>query len=449
MSTVSSLLSTVGLGPPNPAAYSDASAVASQQTQAVSGLSSTVGTIGTTLSVLKATGASSTSIDKVSALQTQANTLLSQSSTMTPAALEAKRAKIQADLIATQTTAVQEQYTTILGELRAKMKEIGARVAVVTADTTTSKDLSSQYKTLLTDISGAVSLLVASPPTFTTGTSGSSGSGPAVSTYVIPTTPSAADFQAQLDALDSAKDTETGGTFNYERTMRHTRWWIKTYVVTPLFAIFIALSMILAGSIASNAYVSAEKGYLMNRIFYFVYGALGFPLTILSACIKPPFWVSFLFPAYPRPNVDAGGNLIKQAGGFLSLPQVSLQQLANTAVQPLAIKGLIPTPPVDTSSLSSMTSSLTGKSSTTPTDTYTGTPSTTAIDTTATRVPIFKESGTSIVPSLSLMDSLFSFVLVDPAKPPTYQVANKKTLWYLSLAFEGTLLSMAIAYGLM
>jgi len=370
---------------------------------------------------------------------------------MTPAALEAKRAKIQADLIATQTTAVQEQYTTALSELQAKMKVIKERVEVVTADTTTSKGLSSQYKTLLTDISGAVSLLLASPPTFSTGISGSSGSGPAVSTYVIPTTPSAADFQAQLDTLDSAKDTETGGAFNYERTMRHTRWWIKTYVVTPLFAIFIALSMILAGSIASNAYITAEKGYLMNRIFYFVYGALGFPLTILSACIKPPFWVSFLFPAYARENVDAGGNLIKQTGGgAFSLPQLSFQQLSTTAVQPLAIKGLIPSLPVDTSSLSSITSSLTGKPSTTvTTDTYTGTPSTTAIDTTATRVPIFKESGTSIVPSLSLMDSLFSFVLVDPAKPPTYQVANKKTLWYLSLAFEGTLISMAIAYGLM
>jgi hypothetical protein len=40
-------------------------------------------------------------------------------------------------------------------------------------------------------------------------------------------------------------------------------------------------------------------------------------------------------------------------------------------------------------------------------------------------------------------------VVVDPAKPPTYQVANKKTLWYLSLAFEATLISMAIAYGFM
>ena len=447
MSTVSSLLTTVGLGPPNPAAYSDASAVASQQTQAVSGLSSTVGTIGTTLTVLKSTGASSGTLDKVSSLQTQANTLLSQSSTMSPAALEAKRAQIEAELIATQTTALQEQYTTTLTDLQKQKKVIAERVAVVTADNSTSANLSAKYKALLADISGQESLLLASPPTFSTGSSGSSGSSgsaPTVSTYVVPPTSSPEDFQARLDALDSEKDTELGAGFNSGRTMRHFRWWISTYLVTPLFGIFIALSMLLAGSIASNAYVAAEKGYLMNRIFYFVYGALGFPLTILSACIKPPFWVSFLFPAYARANVDASGVLIKQMGGALSLPKVSLNQLA---LQPLAIAGIVPP---TTDSVSSVSSSLTGKASTSSTDTGTETRGATSTnDPTATRVAVFTESGTSIVPSLSLVDSLFSFVVVDSAKPPTYQVANKKTLWYLSLAFEFTLISMAIAYGFM
>jgi len=375
---------------------------------------------------------------------------------MSPATLEAKRAQIEADLIATQTTALQEQYTTALSELQAKMKVIKERVEVVTADKTTSEGLSTQYKALLSDISGSVSLLLASPPTFSTGasgSSGSSGSGPAISTYVIPTTPSPEDFQARLDTLDSAKDTELGAEFNSARTMRNFRWWINTYLVTPLFGIFIALAMLLAGSIASNAYVTAEKGYLMNRIFYFVYGALGFPLTILSACIKPPFWVSFLFPAYARPNVDATGNLIKQAGGALSFPSLSLPQvsLSQVAVDPLVKAKLIPSSTIDTGSLSSVTSSLTGKPSTTAsTDTTTEIPAATSTnDPTATRVAVFTESGTSIVPSLSLVDSLFSFVVVDPTKPPTYQVANKKTLWYLSLAFEATLISMAIAYGFM
>jgi len=43
-------------------------------------------------------------------------------------------------------------------------------------------------------------------------------------------------------------------------------------------------------------YVDSEKDFLLARIWYFIHGMIGFPGVILYSLVKPPFWVSGIFP---------------------------------------------------------------------------------------------------------------------------------------------------------
>jgi len=431
MSSATTFLNTLGIGAPNPAAYSDAAAVASQQTQAVAGLQSTVAIANTALTLAKTSGITSPTLLKLQDISTQGNKLLSQASTMTPATLEARRSKLESDLVTTQFTATQEQYKDAVKSTTDVYGKIATRVAEVHTDKTTSVTLLSQYDTLLTDVSGALKLLADSPPTYPVPSSGSSGSSPPP--YAIPATPT--DFQDRLDTLDGLKEAEEGQGFNPNRILRRLKFWSYEYLFTALLGIFLFSCCLFGGIITSNMYADAEKLYIGNRIFYFIYGALGFPFSILGGCIKPPFWVASIFPAIPRISVAQKG------GGILSSLQTAAKtvvakipspmttvQLAKAAVAPLVQAKMIPNPG----------------------ETHTASAALKAIDPAValtTSVPgIFTETGTHVLPQSSFID-VFSYVLVDPKNPPAYQVAGKKTLWYLSLGHFMALVALATSYA--
>jgi hypothetical protein len=115
---MTSILQSLGLGPPNPAAYSDASAVASQQKQAIGGLQGTMASVGTALTLAKSSGLSFSALDSIEKIMTKGNTLLSQAATMDPASLATKTSALQSDLMVAQFNALNEQYTKTLTDIR-------------------------------------------------------------------------------------------------------------------------------------------------------------------------------------------------------------------------------------------------------------------------------------------------------------------------------------------
>jgi len=445
---MTSILQTLGLGPPNPAAYSDASAVASQQTQALGGLQSTVASVGTALTFAKTSGVSSSTLDSLQTISTKGNTLMSQAATMNPATLATRTAALNSELMVAQFNALNEQYTKTLSETRAIAAIINTRVLEIRRDSTTSSGIRSQYESLLNDVSGSVTLLLASPPVYTvtsttSGSTGSSGSS-SISSYVVPTVPTAEEYQSRLDTLDGLKEQEEGSGYTFPRIWRRFKYWCYTYLYMGLLYVFMFSSFIMGGILSSNAYVSAEPMYLPNRIFYFVYGALAFPISILAGCVKPPFWVAGLFPAYARvARTQSGGASL--FGSALS---------AVSSVKPAGI----PTLPTSLgSALTSVKSTIPSNGVVDPLVNY-GIikPSDVTQNTPPVPVPVVKpiptgtpflESGKNILPPYSY--DLFSYVLVDEKTPPEYQVTGKNTMWYLSLAHAIGLVGFAVSYGLL
>jgi len=465
---MASVLQSLGLGPPNPAAYSDASAVASQQTAAIGGLQSTVASASTALSFAKTAGVSSTTLDSLQGLTTQGNTLMSQAATMNPATLATKTASLNSQLMVAQFNALNEQYQKTLTDTKTIAATIKTRVTAVRADSTTSAGLLSQYETLLKDVDKSVALLLASPPAYTvTPSSGSSGTGGSVSSYVVPTVPTVDEYQSRLDTLDGLKEKEQGSGYTFSRMWRIFKHWCFVYLYKSLLAMFMISSFIFAGIISSNAYVSSDPMYLPNRLFYFIYGAIAFPITIISACIKPPFWVAGIFPAYVRaapapaavpevPPIQSGGLFSLSSLASAKVPAVpklpipKVPALPSTSPTALLAKGVtdnltstgvLPKTAVPSVDIAPPVSSSTGKGAA---GTGTGTGTGTAAGTAVKGMP-FIESGTSISKPGSY--DLFSYVLVDSKNPPQYQVAGKKTLWYISLAHAAGLVSFAVSYG--
>lgn len=431
---MTSILNTLGLGAPDPASYTNAATMASQQTQAVGSLQATIASASAALSFATTAGVSSSVLTKLKSVVSEGNTLISQAATMPAAKLEAARAKIESNAIAAQFAAIQDQYTSTLTGLQKEIPIIQARVTDIREDKSTSAGLLSEYNTLLSDISGSISLLNASPPVYIPRTApGSSGSSGSSAAYAIPTTPSGADYQARLDTLDGKKETEEGSGYSFSRLWRMFKYWVNTYLYPAFVSILAFSAMILGGIIMSNAYVEVEKGFVGNRLFYFVYGALGFPISIVYACFKTPFWVAGLFPAKPRVNPAT------QSGGASVLSSVlaAAPKTPSLTASTLPLQQLLsgnPLVPAATTEVTAPAAAAAAKPA----------------------VTIFKESEvkeadgtiTSNILRPSSAFDIFSFVLVDEKKAPKYQKDGKTRLWYISLIYAGLMASYAVTNDL-
>lgn len=408
---MTSILQTLGISAPNPAAYSDASSTASQMKEAIGGLQSSIAAANTALTFATSSGLSSTTVTKIQTNISDMNTLLSQSSTMTPASLTAATTKYNTELSVTQFNAIQEQYNSSLADTKAIAATINTRVMEVRADKSVSASLVSQYDSLLKDVSGSVALLLASPPAAIvtdTGDSGS-GSGSSKTAYVVPTVPSKSDYQDRLDNLDGLKEKEEGQGYTFTRMWRRFKNWAYVYLYISLCYVLIFMCGILGGILSSNAYLIAERGYMPNRVFYFVYGALGFPISILAGCVKPPYWASTLIPlsAY-KPAVQAGGVSVTDL-------------LAAATTKTLTGVGLLPAGSV-------------------PGGTEPMAPA-------AAMAPLPVVLAYDTKPKLGLTNFIIDDLLAN--KPYAWRKKDKNTLWYLSLAAAASLATMATSYKLL
>lgn len=468
-SSVSGLLSSIGLGPPNPAAYSDASAVASQTTSAVSGLAATNSSIGMAVSGLKMMGVPAATLAPVEDLQQQSSTLLAGAANMSPSAIAAQNASLQARLIAANNTAISAQFTKVINDMRAIQTAITTRVTQVVADNDYSKEVKTSFNTLKDDVAAAMKILTDGQADFVRqnlnasqgiGDSGSS----TVPTFAgIPETTSVEEFQLRLDTLNSQADGEKGA-YNPSVWWKNWMTWFKIYVWPSVVVCIVVFSMILGGSIMSNMYLEVEKEWIGNRLFYFVYGAIAFPISLMVGCVKPPYWVAW-FPAYARSKPTT---VPTQVGGAFGFSLNAMTQAASS-IAPGAASGTpsiswSPSSLPSTTSITSALPSVLGNvqnpltagtiASVIPPGVTTGTTSSSGAVAAALLTPpkpdppgtIYTETDKfEITP---VKDSLFSFVLVDSSKPPLKQKANKNRLWHYSLALTSMLGGLGLFEGI-
>jgi hypothetical protein len=392
-SILNPILSSFGLGAPNPAAFSDASAVANQKAQAVNQVQTVVTTISTSLAAASALGAPPEYVDALKKKVADGKTLLTNSSNMTPESLQQETSRLQSEFTASQFKMTQTDYNTKVNNLRTILETVKARNTAVHADTTTSKGLLTEYDKLLQDTNTALNTLLESPPVpfINLPSSGSSGSAPPP--YEIPVVLTPDEIQSTLDDLDDKHEQEAGSTFSLSRLYERLKRIYKLFY-TPLFYIVVILSALLGGIILSNAYIEVDNQAVLNRLFYFIYGAIGYPAVLVYSCMpsglnplkawpgKTPYWSAGIFPVYRRQLVSGGADMD-------SSMEASIKDSAGT---------------------------ITSSNETQP---------------------------------VTLSDRLFSYVLIDKKNPAPYQVKNRKNLFYYSGTALAANIIFLIHYGLL
>jgi hypothetical protein len=113
------------------------------------------------------------------------------------------------------------------------------------------------------------------------------------------TVDTAATLTAALQSLkDQREDAENKTSAGLTGILRTGKRWGKL----GLIAIILLGSAILGGSIVANAFV--DEVFWGIRLYYFVYGALGFPLSLLYGIIRPPIWQATILPWSLDENPD-------------------------------------------------------------------------------------------------------------------------------------------------
>lgn len=283
---MASVLSSLGItaAVPDPADFLKQKEVSGQVDQARADVESTLGTVSFAMDAAKTLGVPSSALSSLEALQSRAKKL-ADSTSMTPAQMEAERVKIEQDLAKAQL--VQEELT------RAARLKVTQEVAVaiaaerkaVEADSTLPKDIATSLKALDEKAQAALkatqeAVAAKKDPEATVET------GEALQSALQ-------GLQSQRQAIENKES--SGGL----RAAREALKWGAFAVM--MICIFVAA--LLGGSVLSNAY--AEEVFWGIRLYYFIYGFFFFPLSLLYGAIKPPVWHSTLIPWTLREAPDA------------------------------------------------------------------------------------------------------------------------------------------------
>jgi hypothetical protein len=217
---------------------------------------------------------------------------------------------------------------------------VSTRVAQVTNDTTISDPILAEYKTLLSDVSGTIDMVKATNPATMGSTLPTTSDG--IIYYVPPsgmTTPE--DATSRLYDLDTKYDQNQSGEFNWSRMYQKAYKFFFTTFVSVMFGVLTVLSIILGGIVTSNAYISEWVG---NRIYYFIYGGLLFPLTIAYGIFYTPYWQAYILPiteyvatTTTTPTVTVGGSMATPMNPAL-VDHTSLFQYVRVGATPTDIQ---------------------------------------------------------------------------------------------------------------
>jgi len=145
------------------------------------------------------------------------------------------------------------------------------------------------------------------------GSSGSSGSssGSTRPAYALPSIRSHIDYKSDLDGIKLQYNSLMGVPVS--RADQEEFWvsWARYTFIPMLFYSSIAYAAFIGGTTCANIY--GEEKSMLNRLYYFFYGMLGFPFVLAYAAvyidmppvkmINTPFWTS-LIPVSARLSID-------------------------------------------------------------------------------------------------------------------------------------------------
>jgi hypothetical protein len=178
-----------------------------------------------------------------------------------------------------ETAAKDSRATTLLSQktkLTAASSTISNRLDVVKSNTNITPELIKQYTTLNDKVTSALNTIKTADPLD--------------DTAALPVVASADDLLVELDVLDNQVDEIAAKTANVGRRM-----WNIVRRGMPYITVFLFIAgAILGGVIASNIY--ATESFWAIKLYYFVYGAALFPVSLAIGAYNPPTWAAGFIP---------------------------------------------------------------------------------------------------------------------------------------------------------
>jgi len=282
MATVLSSLGITGVSAPDPSAYKNIQMESSTLTEAKGEMKSTISNIDMALSGADLVGLPPSYTASVKSLRDEANASLN--SNMTSAQLAAKSTDISTRLKAVTKQQEQQRQADLIRELTAVRDTILARVTAVRADKTTSADLLTSFNNLLDRANASVKAAEAKKEGFQVAPP------PSPPAPAAPVIASPEELKNILDDLNTRKDAEENKTFNWER------FWKKMLRIF-MFSLMIfscTTGALLGGIIVSNTY--AADYFWGIKLYYFIFGAAFFPISLIYGAFRPPLWLARIAP---------------------------------------------------------------------------------------------------------------------------------------------------------
>lgn len=303
------LLSSIGLtsGTPDPTAFLKQKEVSDQLNQAKSAATSTLGTIGFALDAAKGAGISPSLVSNLETLKAKATTL-TEATNMTPAQMEAERTKLELEFAKTKAAKEEAERVARLTQIQDVLPKIAAERKLVEADATLPADMKDAIRVLdetgqkaLKATQEAVTKKQEIPPTVETGNA---------------LADTLQDLIRKREMFENK--TPSGGS-------RGLREGLRKGALAIMILVLIAAA-VLGGSVLANTFI--DEVFWGIRLYYFIYGAIGFPLSLLYGVIRPPVWQATILPWTMVEDPNASG--ISSAFSYHLFTAEELDQLVGT-----------------------------------------------------------------------------------------------------------------------
>ena len=246
-----------------------------------------------------------------------------------------KQAQLQADTDAAQLkffndtlAASIQQLTDARVPIKAKLGEIYTEKSKVSVFK--GEAVIPQFEELLSRLDGDIVVLKASVPYInppestsvlgdTSGSSGSSGSAAATRPeYTLPVTGTKSSYETEYDVLRLNYNSLMGIASTPTDINNAIYKWFRRTFIPIAFYMSLAYAAIIGGIACSNIFVNEKSLYI--RLYYFIYGMLGFPAVLAYSALYTPFWNSVI-PVYPRlsmPETSGHPDLVEVVKGVKS-----------------------------------------------------------------------------------------------------------------------------------
>lgn len=282
------LLASLGIvsGPPDPKKLENQKEVAQQTNEVKDQIKGLLGSLGIVSQTAKLAGINTASID---ALQKQADELV-KNTTLSPDQLEKKRAELEKKFEIEKAEQEEAAKKAIEAKLQDALKAIEDRTTSAISDGGTSEGLRKRFEILLEDAKYSLKTFqdaLVTPPT----------------TPPVPTPKTSEALMDELEILNLDKEKEEDSTFNLGRLVKRSLLQVKTY----FFYILFGFGLLIGGSFCSNMY--ALEKFIGIRLYYYIYGALLFPLVILWSIFSPPYLHSIVAPILEVPSINPDNRL--------------------------------------------------------------------------------------------------------------------------------------------